>query len=385
MIFRVSRHLISGISAVAALSCVHAQTEYNLDGTPTGLEEEIRWHTNRARFDSAAENANRGTAYHDIPATTGPLAPHQSLTTAARRHSTDMATRNIFQHATIPGSAFYNPSTQPDPGSRMKAEGYSWNQYGENLTAGTNRNTGEIAYLSWWNSTGHRDNLMDAGYREIGNGHAFNASSTYRNYLTMKLGRSGNTRFFTDTVFHDANSNGKFEAAEGKSGIEIRVFVNGAAFAHFDRSSPSGSFAVPIQSMASGETVEVSLQNSGNAAATLTIPRSYRDHGTLVLAAGASHPIGSFVTSSTVENVGFRNLTRPTVIPTLTLTRHGGNNFITWPSASQHSYTLQFSTRLPVWQTLTPTPLPGTGNVMQHLHPGAGANPAAFYRLVISY
>src|SRR5215204_5610275 len=113
-----------------------AQSQYNADGVPTGLEEEIRWRANRARFDTLSENATRGTAYTDVPSSSGPLAPNQNITLAARHQSEDMAKLNLFQHATFPGSLYYNPVTQPDPWDRMEAEGYVWNDAGENIAAG---------------------------------------------------------------------------------------------------------------------------------------------------------------------------------------------------------------------------------------------------------
>ncbi len=83
----VSAAVISG----AGERCALGQTEYTKDGEPSGIEEEIRWRVNRGRFDSASENLARGTAYSDVPASSGPLAPNQSLTLAARHHSEDMA------------------------------------------------------------------------------------------------------------------------------------------------------------------------------------------------------------------------------------------------------------------------------------------------------
>src|SRR4051812_8280486 len=91
-------------AALAAAVPSIAQSVYTLDGTPTGLEEEIRWRVNRGRFDSASENATRGTSYTDVPASSGPLAPNQQITQAARHQSEDLAKANLFQHATVTNS-----------------------------------------------------------------------------------------------------------------------------------------------------------------------------------------------------------------------------------------------------------------------------------------
>ncbi len=171
-----------------AISSLNAQ-QYNGDGIPSGIEEEIRWLVNRSRFDSAAENATQGTSYADTPSTSSALAPNQLLTLAGRHHSEDMAKHNAFQHETVSGSSYYNAITQPSPWDRMEAESYDWNGAGENIAAGYP--SAMAAYVGWWKSTGHRVNMHKANHREIGNGHFEWPSSTYRNYYTMDLANSG--------------------------------------------------------------------------------------------------------------------------------------------------------------------------------------------------
>src|SRR5690348_18460227 len=107
------------LAAVGAAWPAIAQSQYTADGTPTGLEEELRWKVNRGRFDTASENLARGTAYTDVPASSGPLAPNQDITLAARHQSEDLAKANLFQHPTVPGSLYYNPTNQPNPWDRM--------------------------------------------------------------------------------------------------------------------------------------------------------------------------------------------------------------------------------------------------------------------------
>src|SRR5438552_7868622 len=114
------------LAAVGGICDGRAQNQYLLAGTPTGLEEEIRWRVNRGRFDTTSENLAHGTAYTDIPASAGPLAPNQEVTLSARHQSEDMAKANLFQHPTVPGSLFYDPITQPNPWERMASAAYSW-------------------------------------------------------------------------------------------------------------------------------------------------------------------------------------------------------------------------------------------------------------------
>ena len=230
-----------------------ALTQYTGDGSPTPLEEEIRWRVNRGRFDSASENHMRGTTYIDVSASSGPLSPHQSLAAACRHHSEDMAKNNLFQHATVPGSAYYNPVTQPNPWDRMVAEGYVWNRAGENIAAGYNG--AEAAYVGWWNRTGHRVSMYDSGLREIGNGYFYWAGSTYGRYYKMDLGSDSSNSFFSDTVFRDLNGNGVYDAGEGVPGIVILLKSGSTNHNYFDISADVGSFAIPIQSLTVGANV----------------------------------------------------------------------------------------------------------------------------------
>jgi hypothetical protein len=357
-------------------------TQYTTDGVPTGLEEEIRWKVNRGRFDTAGENQQRGTAYSDVPATAGPLAPNQSLTLAARHHSEDMAKHNVFQHETIPGSAYYNATTQPEPWDRMTAEGYSWNYAAENIAAGYVGS--EAAYVGWWNSSGHRANMYNGNLREIGDGYYYYASSTYKYYYTMDLGTSGSSCFFTDTLFRDANSNGIYDQAEAVAGVTVTLLVNGIPAGYYDVSSSVGSFAVPIQAIAANATVQVVLSNTTAAAVTLSIPRDYRTFTTVTLAASASQVAGSFAKSSG-RNYGFRNLAplqSPAVSSKLLVLASGTNISLQWPSQTGQTYMPQRSTNLTAWSNMATNYLSGTGSNLSVLDPMSGG-PRKFYRLVI--
>jgi len=365
---RLMKTLVAPIlvtSVLLAAQPLCAQTEYTTDGSHSAMEEEIRWLSNRGRFDTASENAARGTAYNDVAASLGPLAPHASLTTAARRHSEDMAKNNLFQHDTIPGSAYYDPVVQPKPWDRMKAEGYAYNGAAENIAAGY---SGALAaYLGWWNSTGHRLNLCHSDLREIGTGYYYWQSSTYRRYYTMNLGRLGTTHFFTGTTFHDANANGTYDQDEGVAGIRVMLLVEGAPHAYFDRSTDVGSFAIPIQSIPAGSVVEVRFTNDTSSRQQLALPRDYQTLAALSLEPGEERSVGTFVKATSTGNVGFRNLTSPLPpdpAPVLALSRTPPGMLLRWPSQSDRFYLPQVTTDFLVWTDLAPDVQPGTGTEM---------------------
>ncbi|MFF9197659.1 sigma-70 family RNA polymerase sigma factor [Streptomyces sp. NPDC014779] len=89
----------------------------------------------------------------------GPLTAHPLLTRAAQGHSDDMAARNFFDHTNPDGA---------DPGDRVTATGYQWSTYGENIAKGQ-RTPAEVMD-AWMNSPGHRANILNCSFKEIGIG-----------------------------------------------------------------------------------------------------------------------------------------------------------------------------------------------------------------------
>lgn len=288
---------------------VGAQTEYHGDGVPTAYEEEVRWLVNRARFDRAKENALRRTAYTDVPASLGPLAPNAKLMRAARNHCEDLARTGRFQHETVPGSRFYNRSLYPQPWDRMTAEGYDWDLAGENIAAGYT--SALSVYVGWWKSVGHRRNLGNRHFCEIGNGYRYRAGSEYRYYQGMSMGRSWDKRFFTGTLFHDRNNNKAYSSGEGVAGVRVELTAGVGLHPDYDVSTGVGSFAVPLEGIAEGAVVQVRLTNTNSVAVQLTVPRSFDHYENITLEAGESVGWGGFTRVEALRNYGFRDATIP--------------------------------------------------------------------------
>jgi uncharacterized protein YkwD len=99
------------------------------------------------------------------------LKLNKKLSRASRRHAHDMARRNYFSHDTLGGGTFVD---------RIRAEGYlkgaqSW-VVGENLGWGSHRYSRPSAIMRMWmNSPGHRANILNGSFREIGIGLAYDA------------------------------------------------------------------------------------------------------------------------------------------------------------------------------------------------------------------
>ncbi|MES4891182.1 sigma-70 family RNA polymerase sigma factor [Streptomyces sp. NPDC096012] len=89
----------------------------------------------------------------------GPVTEDPQLEKAAQAHSDDMAARGFFEHTNPDGA---------DPGQRITAAGYRWSTYGENIAKG--QQTPQAVMDSWMNSPGHRANILNCSFKNIGVG-----------------------------------------------------------------------------------------------------------------------------------------------------------------------------------------------------------------------
>jgi uncharacterized protein YkwD len=96
-----------------------------------------------------------------------PLNADSRLAKAARAHSADMAAKNYFSHTSLDGTQFAD---------RITAAGYKWSGAGENIAKG--QRTPADVMNSWMNSAGHRANILNCGYKDIGVGLAYDSQNT---------------------------------------------------------------------------------------------------------------------------------------------------------------------------------------------------------------
>ncbi|HLO49027.1 MAG TPA: CAP domain-containing protein [Kamptonema sp.] len=108
------------------------------------------------------------------------LKANPVLTTAAQNHTRNMADQDFFSHTGKDGSS---------PTNRVQSIGYP-GVAGENIAAGSA--TPEDVFAQWMNSSGHRANILNADYQEIGVGYYFLANDTgsvnYNRYWTQVFG-----------------------------------------------------------------------------------------------------------------------------------------------------------------------------------------------------
>ncbi|WP_017307200.1 CAP domain-containing protein [Spirulina subsalsa] len=122
------------------------------------------------------------------------------LTQAAQNHAEDMAQNNYFSHTGLNGSSV---------GDRARAVGYNWNYVGENIARGHRSATSVME--GWMNSQGHRENILNPNYTEIGFGVSSDRNSE-ENYWVQVFGKpdnpatQGGTPLNSSTAFDQASA-----------------------------------------------------------------------------------------------------------------------------------------------------------------------------------
>lgn len=86
------------------------------------------------------------------------LCVQPNLQKAARAHSANMLRSGNFSHGNV--------------GQRLRRHGYNWSRYGENIAYNSGSPKPASIFRSWMNSSGHRSNILDRGFREVGIGTA---------------------------------------------------------------------------------------------------------------------------------------------------------------------------------------------------------------------
>ena len=198
---------------------------------------------NRARLDPAGEakrygiDLNKDLAPGTITATPKQvLAFNPLLNDAADAHSQWMLNTDKFSHDGINGSS---------PGDRMKAAGYSFTgswSWGENIawSGSTGPINGDLTVVSHHRnlflSAGHRENILNGSFREVGVGSltgAFTSNGvTYNSLMTTEdFALSGSKVFVTGVTYNDTDHDNFYSIGEGAGGRTVQLIHDGAAVA----------------------------------------------------------------------------------------------------------------------------------------------------------
>ena len=148
------------------------------EGTETTIGRQLKVKMNQQDFiDRVVQLTNEFRAKNGLH----PLAFNGELTEAAQDHVNDMAHQDFFNHTGLDGSK---------PWDRAEDAGYDYQTVGENIAAG--QITPKQVVREWIRSPGHRDNMLDDAFREIGVGYKHvkndNGSINYNHYWAQVFG-----------------------------------------------------------------------------------------------------------------------------------------------------------------------------------------------------
>ncbi len=105
-----------------------------------------------------------------------PVTLNSKLSQAAQNHTNDMISKGYFSHTSPSGSTMT---------SRVNAVGYTYSTIGENIAAGGS--TASATMTQWMNSPGHKANILNPKFRELGVGYG-PSNDQYRYYWTQVFG-----------------------------------------------------------------------------------------------------------------------------------------------------------------------------------------------------
>ena len=197
---------------------------------PTALEQYMLELVN-------AERAAAGVA---------PLAFDSDLNESAEIHSQWMLAADIFSHTGNGGSA---------PSQRMQAAGYIFNPpwgAAENIAWASIRqpdgfqNEVWLLHTNLMNSTGHRANILDGSFREIGIGFEV---GVYGNIeaasVTQNFAFSGSASALTGVAFQDRDGDNFYDPGEGLSGVTVTI-VNAAGASFHTTTMDAGGYGLQL-------------------------------------------------------------------------------------------------------------------------------------------
>ena len=236
-----------------------------------------------------------------------PLNPDLDLATAARDHSEDMGLQDYFSHTSLDGR------TVPD---RITAAGYFYNTYGENIAGG--QPTPEAVIDAWMSSPGHRANILNSNFCDIGVGYAYLADSPYRHYWTQDFGRktgvSSCPGFTTYTITAAAGSGGAISPEGNVSvyqgeNITFTITPNSGysvAEIRVDGDAENLATSYIFSSVSSNHAIEVNFAlNQFPPAADAGLPQTVEEGETVTLdASQSSDPNDAIVTYEWTQIIG---------------------------------------------------------------------------------
>jgi serralysin len=230
-----------------------------------------------------------------------PLANNGLLNVAADNHSQWMIDADVFSHTGVNGSS---------PMARMQAAGYqftgSWSN-GENIAWMSLRApTGyadEVQQLhtNLMNSTGHRANLLNGTFAEVGLGFVVGEYQGWQGaFVTENFARSGSAHFLTGVAYADGDQDRFYDPGEGLGGLSVTATSStGATYVAqtygsggYDLALPSGAYTVTFSGAGIATSTRQIDVGAVNVKLDLVNPAAGVQPGALIGGPGADYLVG---------------------------------------------------------------------------------------------
>ncbi len=180
IIFYLDKHNQGKVTAVRAIDKLMLlrggfyETKWTYQGQAPDFDPPVLTIKQRDQVNAAAERqildlVNVIRYRYKLPQ----LAWNEHAAKVARGHSADMESHDFFDHVSA--------TTGLDPFERLKQAGLPYKMAGENIAAGYP--DAIEAYESWMNSPGHRKNILEKGFTQLGVG--VYADYYTQNFVTM--------------------------------------------------------------------------------------------------------------------------------------------------------------------------------------------------------
>ena len=262
---------------------------------PSDYEQYMLELVNRARANPSAEAARYGIDLNEglAPGTISsdakqPLAFNPYIIDGARQHSQWMIDNDVFSHTGAGGS---------NPGGRMASAGYGsagtfgW---GENIayrgqkpstpppTSTTAAEHQDLFVDEGIEGRGHRTNLMNASFKEIGIGITTGVYNTYNALMsTQDFGYKSGNSFLTGIAFDDTvTADSFYTPGEGLGSVTITAVRSGGgtytattwASGGYSLQVPTGTYTVT----ASGGELSSPVQYTGVVVGSVNVKQDFR-------------------------------------------------------------------------------------------------------------
>lgn len=242
-----------------------------------------------------------------------PLAFNGNLNESADAHSNWMISADVFNHTGSGGSS---------PHQRMINAGYSFTDSyasGENIAWASLRgpiglqDEVELLHTNLMNSPGHKANILNGNFQEIGIGFQTGGYLTWdAAFVTQNFARSGTKAFLTGVAMDDKDGDRFYDIDEGLGGITvIAVSSTGAKYTTttgtaggYDLALAAGSYTVTFSGGGYAPVTKQVTIGSANVKLDLIDPAGGTTSSSPIIGTAAANSLSGTSAANTIKGMG---------------------------------------------------------------------------------